>query len=220
MPLYLEKQSEAYRKDNEGQMQALLEKTLETGDLECLGVIFRYFRTISEDKAIDAAERAREKFPTSNRVLKYLAICKKWKVYSMKDDNMEKRTLARESSKLLEEVVIHYPDSLRERVALASMHKYAGNSERANEIYKQLLSEKDDLPPHRQQYIYYCYASHLYNCGRLDDSIYYHMKAAEIPVNTVDKQKSIKILKKIGMYGKNPRSEEIWHFLERMNIDD
>ncbi len=218
--LYLEKQSEAYRKDNEGQMQALLEKALETGDLECLGIIFRYFRTISVDKAIKAAERAREKFPTSNRVLKYLAICKKWKVYSMTDDNMEKRTLARESSELFEEVVRHYPDSLRERVALASMHKYAGNSERANEIYKQLLSEKDDLPPHSQQYFYYRYASHLYNCGWLDDSIYYHMKAAEIPVNTVEKQKSIKILKKNGMNGKNPRSEEIWNFLERINIDD
>ncbi len=218
--LYLEKLSEVHQEDNERQMQDLLEKTLETGDLKCLGTIFRYFRTISVDKAIDAAERAREKFPTSNRALKYLAICKKWKVYSMKDDNMERRALARESSELFEEVVRHYPDSLRERVALASMHRYAGNRERANEIYKQLLSEKDDLPPHSQQYIYYCYASHLYNCRRLDDSIYYHMKAAEIPVNTVDKQKSIKILKKIGMNGKHPRSEEIWNCLERINIDD
>ncbi|XP_016120596.1 interferon-induced protein with tetratricopeptide repeats 2-like, partial [Sinocyclocheilus grahami] len=218
--LYLEKQSEVQREDNERQMQDLLEKTLETGDLECLGTIFRYFGTISVDKAIEAAERAREKFPTSNRVLKYLANCYKWKVFNMKEDKMERRTLAMKSMKLFEEVVRHYPDSLRETVALASMHKYAGNSEKANKIYKQLLSEIDDFPPHSQQYIYYSYACYLYNCRRLEDSINFHMKVAEIPAISDDKQKSIKILKKIGMNGKNPRCEEIWNFLERIHIDD
>uniref|UniRef100_A0A673KX88 Uncharacterized protein n=1 Tax=Sinocyclocheilus rhinocerous TaxID=307959 RepID=A0A673KX88_9TELE len=194
------------REDNERQMQDLLEKTLETGDLECLGTIFRYFGTISVDKAIEAAERAREKFPTSNRVLKYLANCYKWKVFNMKEDKMERKTLAMKSTKLFEEVVRHYPDSLREKVALASMHKYAGNSEKANKIYKQLLSEIDDFPPHSQQYIYYSYACYLYNCRRLEDSINFHMKVAEIPGDSDDKQKSIKILKKTGMNGKNPRS--------------
>lgn len=218
--LYLEKQPEVHQEDNKRQMQVLLEKALETEDLVCLGTIFRYFRTTSVDKSIDAAERAREKFPTSTRVLKHLANCYKWKVYNMKEDNMERRTLARESTKLFEEVVRHYPDSLREKVALASMYKYAGNSEKADEIYQQLLSEKDDLSPHSQQYIYYNYACHQYSCGWLEESINLHMKVAEIPDNTVNKQKSIKILKKIGMNGKNPRCEDIWNFLERINIDD
>ncbi|XP_058606278.1 interferon-induced protein with tetratricopeptide repeats 1-like isoform X1 [Onychostoma macrolepis] len=218
--LYLEKRSEVHREDNERQMQDLLEKAIETGDLECLGTIFRYFRTISVDKAIDEAERARKKFPTSNRVLKYLAICKKWKVFNMKEDNMERRTLARESTELFEEVVKHYPDSLREKIALASMHDYAGNSERADEIYQQFLLQMDDFPPHSKQYIYYSYACHLYMCRRLEESINHHMKVAEIPDNTIDKQKSIKILKKTGMNGRNPRCEEIWNFLERIHIDD
>uniref|UniRef100_A0A671Q6L9 Uncharacterized protein n=1 Tax=Sinocyclocheilus anshuiensis TaxID=1608454 RepID=A0A671Q6L9_9TELE len=196
--LYILKTFEVQREDNERQMQDLLEKTLETEDLECLGIIFRYFRTISVDKAIKAAERAREKFPTSNRVLKYLANCYKWKVYNIKEDSMERRTLAMKSTKLFEEVVRHYPDSLRETVALASMHKYASNSEKANKIYKQLLSGMDDFPPHSQQYIYYCYACYLYNCRWLEDSINFHMNVAEIPAISDDKQKSIKILKKLG----------------------
>ncbi len=219
--LYLEKQSEAYREDNERQMQALLEKALETGDPECLGIIFRYFRTISVDKAIDAAERAREKFPTSNRVLKYLSICNKWKVYNMKDDNMERRTLARKSTELFEEVVKHYPDSLRERVALASMHKYAGNSERANEIYKQLLSEKDDPPPHTLQLLYYNYACHLHQSRQSrDKSINFLMKAAEIKNISEAKQKSILILEQTVKNGKNSRCEEISQFLKRVLNDE
>uniref|UniRef100_A0A8C1XAJ9 Uncharacterized protein n=1 Tax=Cyprinus carpio TaxID=7962 RepID=A0A8C1XAJ9_CYPCA len=218
--LYLEKQSEVQLENNERQMQDLLEKALETGDLECLGSIFRYFGTISVDKSVEAAERAREKFPASNRVLKCLANCYKWKVFNVKEDNMERKTLARKSTELFEEVVRHYPDSLRETVALASMHMYAGNRERADEIYKQLLSEIEDFPPHSQQYIYYCYACYLYNYRRLEDSINFHMKVAEIPAISDDKQKSIKILKKMTMNCKNPRREEIWNFLERIHIDD
>ncbi|KAK2878830.1 hypothetical protein Q8A67_019621 [Cirrhinus molitorella] len=129
-------------------MQDLLQRTLETGNLEGLGTILRYYRTISIDKAIEAAERAREKFPTSNRVLTHLANCYKWKVY--KDDMTENRTLAKKTIELFEELVRHYPDSLKDKVTLASLHSYAHNSERTDEIYQQLLSEKDDLPPHSQ----------------------------------------------------------------------
>lgn len=100
------------------------------------------------------------------------------------------------------------------------MHMYVGNRERADEIYKQLLSEIEDFPPHSQQYIYYCYACYLYNYRRLEDSINFHMKVAEIPAISDDKKKSISILKKITMNRKNPRREEIWNFLERIHIDD
>ncbi len=110
-------------------MQALLEKTLKLETWSVWVLFSGILEPFLKIKLLSSRERAREKFPTSNRVLKYLAICKKWKVYSMKDDNMEKRTLARESSELFEEVVIHYPDSLRERVALASMQKYAGRQQ-------------------------------------------------------------------------------------------
>ncbi|XP_026142019.1 interferon-induced protein with tetratricopeptide repeats 1-like [Carassius auratus] len=218
--LYLEKQYEVQREDNERQMQKLLDKALETGDQECLGTIFRYFGKISVDKGIEAAERAREKFSTSNRVLKHLANCYKWKVFNMKEDNMERKTLAVKSTELFEEVVRHYPDSLRETVGLASMHKYAGNRKRADEIYQQLLSNIDDLPPHSQQYIYYSYACHLHYCRRSEDSIKFHMKVAEIPAISEDKKKSIRILQKIGMNPKNPRCDKIGYFLESLHIDD
>ncbi|XP_050989380.1 interferon-induced protein with tetratricopeptide repeats 1-like [Labeo rohita] len=216
--LYLEKLSEVQSANTESEMQGLLEKTLETGNLECLGTILRYYRTISEDTAIQAAERAREKFPTSNRVLKFLASCYKWKVYKLSEDSRETRTLARKSIKLFEEVLRHYPDSLRDRVALASLHYYAHNSKRTDEIYQQILSEKDDLPPHSQQYIYYCYASHLYKRRQLKDSINFHMKAAAILEESDDRQKSISILHNIGKNDKNPRCVEIQNFLKEIKI--
>ncbi|XP_043119251.1 interferon-induced protein with tetratricopeptide repeats 1B-like [Puntigrus tetrazona] len=217
---YLEIQSEVQQKDNERQMEDLLEQSLETGDLECLGTILAYFRNISADKAIEAAERVHETFSNSKKVLKHRANCYKWKVYKMKEDDMERRTLARDSVELFKEVIRYYPDSLREKIALASMYEYTGNSEKANDIYEHLLKMKDDLPPHSQQYIYYSYACHLHSCRRSEESINFHMKVAEIPGNSVDKEKSIKILKKYGKNGRNPRCEEIWNFLERINIDD
>ncbi|XP_052436463.1 interferon-induced protein with tetratricopeptide repeats 1-like [Carassius gibelio] len=215
---YLEKYSEVQSVSTERPMQGLLEKALKTGDLECLVTILRYYRTISVDKAIEAAERAREKFPTSNKVLKHLANCYKRKVYKVKKDSMERRKLAKKSAEMFEEVVRHYPDSLREKVGLASMHHCADNTERADEIYQQLLSEKDDFPPHSQQYIYYSYACHLHNCRRSEDSIIFHMKVAEIPANTDDKQKSINVLQKTVMNGTYPHCEEIISFLKRIHI--
>ncbi|KAL0169950.1 hypothetical protein M9458_034546, partial [Cirrhinus mrigala] len=146
--LYLEKLSELQSANIEKEMQDLLEKTLETKNLGGLGTILRYYRSISVDKGIEAAERAREKFPTSNRVLTHLANCYKWKVY--KENIKENGTLAKKAIELFEELVKHYPDSLRDKVTLASLHYYAQNSKRTEEIYEQLLLEKDDLPPYSQ----------------------------------------------------------------------
>ncbi|KAK2878828.1 hypothetical protein Q8A67_019619 [Cirrhinus molitorella] len=148
--LYLEKLSKVQSANTETEMQDLLEKTLKTGNLEGLATILRYFRTISVDKAIQEAERVREKFPTSNRALKFLAICNKWKVYAIREDTVERRRLAKKSCKLFEEFLSHYPDTLREKVALASLSNYANNSERADEIYRQLVSDINDFPPPSQ----------------------------------------------------------------------
>ncbi|XP_073683524.1 interferon-induced protein with tetratricopeptide repeats 1-like [Garra rufa] len=199
--------------DTESEMQGLLEKTLETGDLECLGIILRYFRTISVDKAIREAERAREKFPNSSRVLKHLANCNKREVYKIKEDTVERRRLAKKSCKLFEEVVSHYPDSLGEKVALASMHHYANNNERANEIYQQLVSDIDDFPPHSQQYIYYSYAHFLHHSGK-PGSIKFHIKVVKIPVNTPDRRNSIQVLENLVREGKSPLCEEILDVLK------
>lgn len=63
----------------------------------------------------------------------------------MKNDSEERETLSRKSTELFEEVIRHYPDRLKVKFALASLHCYTHNTEKAEEVYQQLLSRKDDL---------------------------------------------------------------------------
>ncbi len=119
-------------------------------------------------------------------------------------NSQEKKILSQTYMKLFEEVVKHYPDCVRGWLALTSMLHYAHNNERADEIYQQLLSENDDLPPHTQQLLYYNYACHLHQSRQSrDKSINFLMKAAEIKNISGDKQKSIMILEQIVKNGKN-----------------
>ncbi|XP_067224137.1 interferon-induced protein with tetratricopeptide repeats 2-like [Chanodichthys erythropterus] len=204
----------------EREMQDLLERTLETGNLEGLHIILRYYRKeISFDKALQIAETVQDKFPSSVKASKLLANSYKWKVYSM-EGSEEKEIFARKAIKLFDEVVRHNPYSYKVKIALASMHEYAHNRKRSDEIYQQLLSEIKDLSPERQQHIYYNYAYRLFVCRQYDESVEYHMKVAKIPSDSVDKQKSMKILQKTVEKGRSRRCEEILLILERINISD
>ncbi|XP_051725172.1 interferon-induced protein with tetratricopeptide repeats 1-like [Ctenopharyngodon idella] len=204
----------------EREMQDLLERNLETGNLEGLPIILKYYRKeISFDKAIQIAETVKEKFPSSVKALNLLAECYKSKVYNM-EDSEEKEIFARKAIELFEEVVRRNPHSYKVKMSLASMHIYAHNRKRADEIYQQLLSERNDLSPHRQQHIYYNYASHLHYCRQYEESIKYHMKVAKIQSDSVHKQKSIKILQKTVRKGRSPQCEEIMLILEKINISD
>ncbi|KAK9959769.1 hypothetical protein ABG768_009870 [Culter alburnus] len=218
--LKLSDQENVSSKNIEREMQDLLERTLETGNLEGLHIILRYYRKeIYFDKALQIAERVQEKFPTSVKASKLLAECYKWKVYKM-EGSEEKEIFARKAIKLYEEAVRHNPYSYKVKIALASMYRYAHNRKRSDEIYQQLLSEIKDLSPERQQHIYYNYAFHLLDCRQYDESIKYNMKVAKIPSDSVDKQKSMKILQKTVRKGRSRHCEEILHILERNNISD
>nr|UOF76540.1 interferon-induced protein with tetratricopeptide repeats 14 [Gobiocypris rarus] len=196
------------------EMQGLLERSLETGNLEGFSIILRYYREEdSLDKAIEIAETAHERFPSSVKVLQQLAHCYKWKVFRMEEGN-ERDTLARKSIMFLEEDVRHSPHAYKAKIALASMHCYARDFEKADEIYKCLLSEEKDLSPQRQQHLFYSYAQHLNHNRHSRDSISFYMKTAEIPEMTVCKQKSIKVLESIVRRGRDPRCREILHFLK------
>ncbi|XP_067223101.1 interferon-induced protein with tetratricopeptide repeats 1-like [Chanodichthys erythropterus] len=218
--LKLSDQENVSSENIEREMQDLLERTLETENLEGLHIILRYYRKeISFDKALQIAERVQEKFPSSVLASKVLAECYKWKVYKM-EGSEEKEIFARKAIKLYEEAAKHNPYSYKVKIALASMYRYVNNMNRSDEIYQQLLSEIKDLSPERQQHIYYNYAFHLLNCRQYDESIQYHMKVAKIPSDSVDKQKSMKILQKIVRKGRSRYCEEILHILERNNIYD
>ncbi|XP_048047152.1 interferon-induced protein with tetratricopeptide repeats 1-like isoform X2 [Megalobrama amblycephala] len=218
--LKLSDQENVSSKNIEREMQDLLERTLETGNLEGLHFILRYYRKeISFDKAVQIAERVQEKFPSSVQASKLLAECYKWMVYKI-EDSEEREIFARKAIKLFEEAVRYNSYSYKSKIALASMYRYAHNRKRSDEIYQQLLSEMKDLSPDRQQHIYYNYAFHLLDCRQYDESIEYHMKVAKIPSDSVDKQKSMKILQKTVRKGKSRHCEEILHILERNNISD
>ncbi|XP_048046246.1 interferon-induced protein with tetratricopeptide repeats 1-like [Megalobrama amblycephala] len=217
--LKLSDQENVSSKNIEREMQDLLERTLETGNLEGLHIILRYYsKEISYDKAVQIAERVQEKFPSSGLASKLLANSYKWKVYKM-EGSEEKKIFARKAIKLYEEAVRHNPHSYKAKIALASMYRYVNNMNRSDEIYQQLLSEIKDLSPNRQQHIYYNYAYHLRDCGQYDESIKYHMKVAKIPSDSVDKQKSINFLQKTVRKGKSRHCEEILLIL-RNNISN
>ncbi|XP_051579511.1 interferon-induced protein with tetratricopeptide repeats 1-like [Myxocyprinus asiaticus] len=214
--LYWQKRSEVQAENYDKEVQSLLQKTIDTGKMEGLSVILKYFKNISMDKAIQEGERVREKFPTSTKVLRNVANLYKWKVYSMNEDSREKQALVEKSIELFEEVVRHYPHNLKVKLALASMYQNKNNIERANEIYKELLSEEDDLPPHRRQRLYYSYACYLFHSRQSKDSILFYMKAAEIPDNRGCRLKCIKVLQKTLKRGRDPHCEDIFCLLQRI----
>uniref|UniRef100_A0A8C2CA93 Uncharacterized protein n=1 Tax=Cyprinus carpio TaxID=7962 RepID=A0A8C2CA93_CYPCA len=219
--LYILKKFEVQAEKNDKDVQSLVEKSINTGNLEGLGYVFEYFKNISIERAIQEGERVQEKFPTSPKVLRILSNLYKGKLFAMKENSQKRKILIQTCMKLFEKLVIHYPDCVRGWLALATLHRYANNTKKANEIYQQLLSEEDDLPPHTQQLLYYSYACHLHQSRQSrDKSINFLMKAAEIQNISEDKQKSIMILKQTVKNGRNSRCEEISQFLKRVLNDE
>ncbi len=218
--LYILKRSDVQAEENDNEVESLVERSINTGNLEGLAYILEYFKKISIERAIQEGQRFQEKFPTSPKVLRNLSNLYKLKVFTVKN-SQEKKILSQTYMKLFEEVVKHYPDCVRGWLALTSMLHYTHNNERADEIYQQLLSEKEDLPPHTQQLLYYNYACHLHQSRQSrDKSINFLMKAAEIKNISGAKQKSIMILEQTVKNGKNSRCEEISQFLKRVLNDE
>ncbi|XP_059377018.1 interferon-induced protein with tetratricopeptide repeats 1-like [Carassius carassius] len=218
---YILKKFEVQAEKNDKVVQSLLERSINTGNLEGLGYILEYFKNISIERAIQEGERVQEMFPTCPKVLRNLYNLYKAKLFAMKENSQERKILTQTCMKQFEKVVKHYPDCVRGWLALATLHRYEHNTERADEIYQQLLSEKDDLPPHTQQLLYYSYACHLHQRRQSrDKSINFLMKAAEIQNISEDKQKSIMILKQTVKNDRNPRCEEISQFLKRVLNDE
>ncbi|NP_001287802.1 interferon-induced protein with tetratricopeptide repeats 14 [Danio rerio] len=215
--LYVLKKFEVQGENVDEEIQSLLKKSISTANLVGLNYIIEYFKGISYGRAIEEVQRVREIFPSSSTLLKILANLYKWKVFSMKEDSRERRIWVQKSIELFEEVVRHYPDCVKGRSDLASLHRYAHNTERAEEIYQQLLSEDHTLPPHSQQLLYYSYACYVHHTGQSrDKSINFLMKAAEIKNYSYNKDKCIEILQTTVQNGRNSRCEEIKRFLKNV----
>ncbi|MEQ2172958.1 hypothetical protein GOODEAATRI_026697, partial [Goodea atripinnis] len=93
--------------------------------------------------------------------------------------------------------------SLEDQITLANLYSKV-DKEKADQIYKDLLG-REDLDPAGKQMLYHRYAKHLYfNGNDSRGSTESHMKAAEIPEESMYRQRSITELKKTLGKSKDP----------------
>uniref|UniRef100_A0A8D3CLW8 Interferon-induced protein with tetratricopeptide repeats 1-like n=1 Tax=Scophthalmus maximus TaxID=52904 RepID=A0A8D3CLW8_SCOMX len=118
---------------------------------------------------------------------------------------------------LHEEVISLYPhSSFVKRMDLASVYAKSNQGlAKSDQIYRELLAR--DLEPAETQVLFNNYAKYL-NSERRDRqrSIKYHMKAAEIPIDSFFRQSSIKTLEKIRDKRRDRMCREIDECLARL----
>ncbi|XP_053178517.1 interferon-induced protein with tetratricopeptide repeats 1-like [Scomber japonicus] len=175
-----------------------------------------YRQYVSEDEAIDLAEEALKRHP-DKRLLKWCAAnCYKWRVYSHRENPLEPRMIDRAIS-LYTEVIPLYPHSSNkikldfvENIVAKLNH---GQAE-ADQIYEDLL--ESDLKPADRQRLYNLYAKHVFFIhNESNKSVEYHMKAAEIPHQSVYRESSIRELEK-SIRRRHSMCGEIIHFLANL----
>ncbi|XP_061595011.1 interferon-induced protein with tetratricopeptide repeats 1-like [Cololabis saira] len=188
-----------------------------------INLLLKVYRQLGDiDQAIDLAERVLRNHP-DNRYLKVCAAhCYRWRIFSLRDSPPNpSRGMMERAIDLHEQAIALYPDrrSLMKKLDLANIcAKTSGDPPRAYQIYQELLSL--DLEPADEQLVYNSYAKYLNFVRReWEKSITYHMKTAEIPVESSFRQNSIRQLKRICERGNNWRCGEIQRFLETLQED-
>ncbi|XP_062376312.1 interferon-induced protein with tetratricopeptide repeats 2-like [Sardina pilchardus] len=188
-------------------------------DLDGLGDILHFLRLHdSLDSALQVAEEIVRRYPSEREAKKELALCYKWKIFDMQNSS-DLSELMRRGISIYEEVTSLYPYYLRGKIDLAGIYGKSGNVEKADQIYMDLLSKTEDMEPGALQLLYNRYACHLNWYKRLSsESIDYHKKAAEIPKQSREREKSIQILRTIGYRPNHSRCNEIRHFLSDIEL--
>ncbi|KAM6938657.1 interferon-induced protein with tetratricopeptide repeats 2-like [Lycodopsis pacificus] len=173
-----------------------------------------YRNYVSEDEAVDLAEKALEQHPDVRYLKRCAAITLKWKIFHSSPPKQS--TLDRAIS-LLKEVISLYPHcSLKKEVDLANIYAKSNHTKAiAEQMYQQLL--KSDLVPADKQLLYNHYAKYLkYEQQDQNKSLKYHMKAAAIPHQSYFRGNSIEVLRKVKNTRWNPMWREIQEFLENL----
>ncbi|XP_056271019.1 interferon-induced protein with tetratricopeptide repeats 1-like, partial [Pseudoliparis swirei] len=175
-----------------------------------------YSNYVSIDEAIALAEEALELHPDERYLKRCAALCLKWKIRYFRDRHTKQSMIDRAVS-LHEEVISLYPhSSLVKKIDLANIHAKSNNGmDKADQMYQDLLIM--DLEPVEKQLLYNKYAKYLH-CDRkdYDQSVRYHMKAAEIPEQSFYRANSIKVLEKFKNKSRNRKGREIEEFLENL----
>ncbi|XP_017159797.1 interferon-induced protein with tetratricopeptide repeats 2-like isoform X1 [Poecilia reticulata] len=179
-----------------------------------------YRNKISKDEAVEIAEKALEKHPDSRYFKKSAAICHKKRIRNQdRQEPKPPRSVINRAISLWEEMIADYDDSsFKQQITLADLYEEV-DKEKAHQIYKELLL-REDLDPEEKQRLYNSYAKHLFfvrNDSR--KSIEYHMRAAEIQVESPHRQHSITELEKTVRNNRNPELfEEITKLLTSLTI--
>ncbi|XP_061595007.1 interferon-induced protein with tetratricopeptide repeats 1-like [Cololabis saira] len=188
-----------------------------------INVLLKVYRQLGDlDQAIDLAERVLKDHPDNRHLKVCAAHCYKWRILSFRDSCPNpSRSMMERAISLHEQAIALYPDgrSLEKKLDLANIcAKISGDPPRAYQIYQELLSL--DLESADKQLVYNRYASYLhFNRREPNKSIDYHMKTADIPVESSIRQSSIRQLKRICERGNNWRCGEIQRFLETLQED-
>ncbi|KAM6921695.1 interferon-induced protein with tetratricopeptide repeats 1B-like [Xenentodon cancila] len=185
-------------------------------------VLLRVYRELGDiNEAVSLAESVLTSHPDNRYLKRCAALCYKWRIlfFSNVLPNPSGSTMERAIS-LHKQVISLYPSSaLMKKIDLANIHaKTHEGLMRADRVYQELL--RLDLEPADKQLVYNSYAKYLnFSQHDWDQSITYHMKAAEIPLESHFRQNSIRTLKKISERGRSRRCGEIRMLLERLQGD-
>ncbi|XP_027867600.1 interferon-induced protein with tetratricopeptide repeats 1-like [Xiphophorus couchianus] len=170
------------------------------------GPLLRLYRKhISKDEAVEIAIEALRRHPDSRYTKKSSAKCYRKQIFG-KQSNPDGSRMD-EAICLWDEMIAAHPESgLKDKITLADLHATQQKTkDKADEIYKKLLEEREDLDPAGLQMLYCRYAKHLYFSGHDSGrSIEYHMKAAEIQETSKYRQKSLRQLKTTVKRNTNP----------------
>ncbi|TNN24760.1 hypothetical protein EYF80_065114 [Liparis tanakae] len=175
-----------------------------------------YSDYISIDEAISLAEEALELHPDERYLKRCAALCLKWKIRYFSDSHANQSMIDRAVS-LHEEVISLYPhSSFVKKIDLANIHAKSNNGmAKADQMFQDLL--RMDPEPAEKQLLYNKYAKYLHIDRKYhDQSLWFHMKAAEIPVRSFYRANSIDLLEKIKNKSWNRKGREIEEFLENL----
>ncbi|XP_041791217.1 interferon-induced protein with tetratricopeptide repeats 1-like [Chelmon rostratus] len=178
--------------------------------------LLRLYRIyVSMDEAIDLAEEVLERHPDERYLKRCAAICYKMRMFLHRDNPLE-HSMVNRAIMLCKEVISLYPrSSLKRKIALASIYGQSDHQAEGDQIYEELL--ESDLDPEGLQMLYNYYAKYVnYIQKESYKSIEYHMRAAEIPINSFYRESSIRILERIKDRNRNRMCGEIETFLANL----
>ncbi|XP_030290116.1 interferon-induced protein with tetratricopeptide repeats 1-like [Sparus aurata] len=179
-------------------------------------LLWLYIHYVSVDEAIDLAEEALRRHPDVRHLRRCLAFCYKSKIHFGEDGHRDQSTIDKAISLHEEVVSLYHQSSLLRNIDLANLYAKSNHSQaKAEQIYQELL--ESDLDPADKQLVYNQYAKYL-NFVQKDScrSVQYHMRAAEIPIQSFYRESSIKVLGKIKDRNRNRMCREIEQFLENL----